>query len=199
MFNRRKFLQLGATSIGALTLARHTFAHTINADSNVVPFYKVVYDERLQDCLNFAKEVEKTGAVTHGTRGDIASLWYQDIKPALQKAPGIVAGLTQESTALYISALGRDIEHYQVFRGDHYLTNDNIVGHQVSAPDYMIEQARNLDNSGNHWGADVARLLSQYQPGAKQTGSTVLPFSPVNDVDDNSERLVSWIIAPIYN
>lgn len=199
MFNRRKFLQLGATSIGALPLVGHAFTETFVANNKTVPFYKVVYDEGFEDCLTFAEEARKLGANTHSIRGDVSALWFQDIKLLLQDAPGIVAGLTQESSALYISALARDMEHYQVFRGDHYLTENNIVGHQISAPSYMLDQARIVEGSGERWSSGVARLLSQYEPTANQKRATLKPTLPVNDVDDNSERLVSWIIAPLYS
>jgi hypothetical protein len=198
-FNRRKFLQLGATSMAALPLTGHAFSHGFVVNSKTVPFYKVVYDENFKDCLNFAEEAQKLGAATHGISGDVSALWFQDIKPLLQDAPGIVAGLTRESSALYIGALAREMEHYQVFRGDHYLTEGNITGHQISAPDYMLQQARIVQNSGISWGFGMARLLSQYRPAATQTSVTLTPTSPVNDIDDNSERLVSWIIAPLYN
>ena len=198
MLDRRSFLQGFITTAGAMPIAGNAFAQTLVMGGHIVPFHKLVYDERYQACRDFAQEARYLGAPVHATAGDVSSLWYEDIKLLLENKPGVVAGLTSESSAHYIAALARDIEHFQVFQGSHFIADGKVLGHRLSAPASMLKHSQLLNDAQHKWPAGLARILSYYDPSAPRTSHNAQAPLSINDTQEGVERLVSWIIAPLY-
>jgi hypothetical protein len=195
MQTRRVFLQSSAVAIGGLSSWHHSLAKPI-IDSSKDYFYKIIFDDRQQESKIFANEVTKFGTPTLGIQDDITSLWYDDLRDRLQNEKLLIGGLTTESVAFYLSMFARDVTYHQVLRGDHIYRN-NTIEHRLSAPDYITEQASALKDTSHQWGRPLAHLMHSYE---RQIGSPTKSTlgDNVQVRSDEPNRLVSWILAPIY-
>lgn len=193
MANRREFLQLSAATLGLMATPVTTLART--NPSSVMPFYKVIYDERFDSCLDFAREAHSLGAATQGIREDITELWYGDLRRHLSEQPGLIAGLTTASSAFLLELLGHDVFHHQVFRGEHLLDAGRLNAYRFEAPGYLAEHASALPTGSKHWSADLAELLSRYDH-TLPSYPRVTVKSPGLTSTSNPD-LVSWVIAPL--
>ena len=193
MANRREFLQLSAATLGIMAAPVKTLAGM--APSAPMPFYKVIYDERYEDCLAFAREARRLGAVTHGIRDDVTELWYGDLRRHLSEQPGLIAGLTTASSAFLLELLGHDVFHHQVFRGEHTFTNEKFSGHHFEVPAYIANDVTTLTVDPDHWSKDLAGVISRYD-----SSLPTYPRTPINSPrrhDGSKADLVSWVIAPL--
>ncbi len=197
MVNRRTVLKIGATSLtGALVnvpvLSRNeTPAPTHSA------FERVVFDHRFAESQAFAIELENAGAVTSAIRGDVAELWYQDLRVHLSKNWVPLAGLTDRTALFCLEELARDVNMRVIFRADHITEQNGHIQHAVVGPASLVAVARNLAPEAG-FGREMAHLFSQFDvcglnigevrdaAAQKRTG----PFSP-----KNKSALVSWVIA----
>jgi hypothetical protein len=199
VINRRHFLRAGAASVVALPAAGQAFTRGDTVLGSKLPFYKVVYDNRYPDAVGFSNEVKRLGGVTEAVSGDLSRLWFEDIKPLLDGAPGMVAGLTTELTAMYLTGLSRDENHYTVFHGTHVLQDGTILRHTLKTPDTMLQNISNLSGADNSWGMGLARLMSRFEhsPTARLE-TTILNERPLPMNEEGTQRMVSWVIAPMY-
>ena len=194
MANRREFLQLSTAALGLMSVSVKTLAGTIRSYKDL-PFYKVIYDDRFEDCRSFAREAERLGAVTHAISEDITELWYEDLRGRLSEQPGVIAGLTTPSSAFLLELFSHDAFHHQVFRGEHTNSNEKITLHRFETPGYFTGHASTLTTDRKGWSMDLARLMSGYD--------NSLPTYPRESVNvpghhrKSSADLVSWIIAPL--
>jgi len=196
MTNRRQFLQMGASALGLLTIPGAAFSNTKNNNTKM-PFDKIVYDKRILDCEKFAKQAERLGADTYAIEGDVSDLWYDDLRDRLSETPGVIAGLTTESSAYLLQVLGHDVFHHQVFRGDHFFKDDKIIRHRFTAPEYLLHTVAEIDHGNQYWSIDMAELLARYD--VQKSRSTKATIEVSVRPDEATHNLVSWIIAPIYN
>lgn len=193
MANRREFLQLSAATFGIMAAPVKTLAGM--TPSAAMPFYKVIYDERYEDCLAFAHEARRLGAATHGIRDDVTELWYGDMRGHLSEQPGLIAGLTTASSAFLLELLGHDVFHHQVFRGEHKFSNEKLTGHHFEVPRYIANDVTELTLDPNHWSKDLAAVIARYD-----NSLPTYPRSLINTPrrhDGSTADLVSWIIAPL--
>ena len=193
MANRREFLQLSAATLGLMAVPVQTLAGM--NPSVAMPFYKVIYDERFEDCLTFAREARRMGAATHAIREDITDLWYDDLRGHLSGHPGLIAGLTTASSAFLLELLGHDVFHHQVFRGEHKFSDGRLNGHRFEVPGYIAEQAYALQRDRKRWSTDLVRLISRYDH-TRPSYPRTLVSSP-GQSERSSPDLVSWVIAPL--
>jgi hypothetical protein len=133
-------------------------------------FERAVFDERFGECRAFAAELNGAGVITSAIRGDVAALWYHDLRAHLRENRLPVAGLTDRTSLFCLEELARDVGMRVIFRVDHV-----------------------IDQDGHGFGRTMARLFSQFDTSEpfdtaaqKRTG----PFSP-----KNKTALVSWVIA----
>lgn len=194
MANRREFLQLSAATLGLMSIPIKTMAGTTQTFKDL-PFYKVIYDDRFEDCRTFAHEARRLGAVTHAIREDITELWYEDLRGRLSEQPGVIAGLTTASSAFLLELFSHDVFHHQVLRGEHTNNNEKITFHRFEAPGYIAGHASGLTTDRGRWSTDLAGLMSGYD-----LSQPTYPRESVN-VPNHNDRftadLVSWIIAPL--
>jgi hypothetical protein len=193
MANRREFLQLSAATLGIMAVPVKTLAGMNPSTS--MPFFKVIYDERFEDCQAFAHESRKLGAVTQGIREDITDLWYGDLRGQLAQQPGLIAGLTTASSAFLLELLSHDVFYHQVFRGEHQLNDAQLTAYRIEAPGYIAKHASALQTGGKHWSTDLAELLARYDHSRPS-----FPRTQVTSTDNftpSSPDLVSWVIAPL--
>ena len=194
MANRREFLQLSAATMGLMSVSVKTLAGTVQSFEDL-PFYKVIYDDRFEDCRIFAREARRMGAVTHAIREDITGLWFEDLRGRLSQQPGVIAGLTTSTSAFLLELFSHDVFHHQVFRGEHTNRNEKITFHRLETPGYIAGHAAALTTDRERWSMDLAGLMSGYDHR--------LPTYPRESVsvpghnDRFTADLVSWIIAPL--
>lgn len=193
MANRREFLQLSAATLGIMAAPVKTLAG-VNP-SHGMPFQRVIYDERYEDCLAFAHAARRLGAPTHAIREDITELWYGDLRRNLSEQPGLIAGLTTASSAFLMELLGHDVFHHQVFRGEHVVSKGKLEAYRFEVPGYVAEYASTLRTEDTLWSTKLAELMSHYdrsQPSFPRTQVQSHRHEGLSHPD-----LVSWVIAPL--
>jgi len=192
MVDRRDVLKLGAGSIAGVLMG------TPNLAFGGVPPYsdgslqRAVFDERFEESLAFAVAMKRRNVVTSGIQGDVARLWYEDLRARLSHRPAPIAGLTNRVTLFCLEELARDVGAKVCFRVDHVIYANGHVQHEAVGPAPVVEAARKLRPTLG-FGRVMAELASQFDASGpsdigaqKRTG----PFSPENKV-----ALVSWVIA----
>ena len=193
MVDRRNVLKLGAAGmagmlvhlpgrgLGAAVLGdfRHSLA-------------RAVFDERFDECLAFADELGRRGVVTSGIRGDVATLWYGDLRVRATRSPAPIAGLTDRVALFCLEELARDVGMKVCFRVDHLIEANGHVRHEAAGPTWIVDAARTLAPESG-FGRAMAVLASHVpvsQPGEITAQKRTGPFSP-----GNRTALVSWVIA----
>ena len=191
MISRRNVLRFAAAGVAG-TLTPTSVWSASNRIGSARGLCRAVFDERYDECLEFARELEHRGAVTSGIRNDVAALWYEDLRPRLRQTKSPFAGLTDRAALFCLEELARDVGMKVLYRIDRTVEQGGRVRHDIAGPETIIEAARRLAAEEN-FGRAMARLASQTEaPGPsriapqKRTG----PFSP-----QIGAVLVSWVIA----
>ena len=192
MVNRRTVLKIGATTLtGALVNAPVLSRNAPPARTHSA-FERVVFDDRFGESQAFATELESAGAVASAVRGDVAKLWYEDLRVRLSKKRAPVAGLTDRPALFCLEELARDVRMRVIFRADHMVDKNGYTQHTAVGTASLVAVARNLPKEPG-FGRATAVLFSRFDireprdmAAQKRTG----PFSP-----ENKTALVSWIIA----
>ncbi len=188
MMDRRSVLKIGATTVaGALV---HMSAFGKNASRS--GYERAVFDDRFQPCRAFAAELASAGVLTSAIRGDVAKLWYEDLRAALSKRQAPVAGLTDRTALFCLEELARDVNMRVVFRVDHTIELDGLAQHLAAAEASIVSATRRLPK-GPHFGRAIAERFNRLDPrelraadAQKRTG----PFAP-----EDKTVLVAWVIA----
>ena len=188
-------MQTSAAALGSLLAWRGELAYS-STDIPRNRFYKIVFDERREVCRHFADEAKRHGTSALGIRDDVTALWYDDLRIQLQEQTTLIAGLTTEPVAYYLTAFARDVGYHQVVRGDHVFRG-GAVDHRLTAPNYFTAKAFALTNGSPRWSRMLARLMHEYNPQAERAPRTTIG-THVHVRSDDPNRLVSWVLAPIY-
>ena len=153
---------------------------------------RAVFDERFEDSLAFAGELNRLGVVASGIRGDVAELWYEDLRSHLREGPAPIVGLTDRTALFCLEELVRDVGLKVFFRVDHLIDRNGHVLHRGVGPASLVEAVRSLAPRPG-FGQIMARLASHVD--LDETGDTAAvkrtgPHSPAGRT-----ALVSWVIA----
>jgi hypothetical protein len=182
MVNRRGVLKIGATTMAGALVNLPGLGRNVAPAPAHSSFQRAVFDQRFAECRAFAAELNSAGVVTSAIRGDVAKLWYQDLRAHLSKNPAPIAGLTDRAALFCLEELARDVDMRVIFRADHITEQNERTQH---APVGLAQEPG--------FGRTMARLLSRFDingprdmTAQKRTG----PFSP-----ENKTALVSWVIA----
>ena len=191
MINRRSVLSLAAATVAgtfASVSRRSAGANWINP----VRLCRAVFDQRYEECVAFARDLEFSGVATSGIRSDVAELWYQDLRPQLRRTPLPFAGLTDRAALFCLEELARDVSMRVLYRIDRTVEQSGRVRHAIAGPESVVEAARDI-GAREDFGRVMARLASRTDAlgpsriaPQKRTG----PFSP-----QTGTVLVSWVIA----
>jgi hypothetical protein len=168
MINRRSVMKIGAASIAATVVNSPALAHR--------RFQRAVFDERFAECRAFAAELDSAGVRTSAIRGDVAKLWYHDLRVHLRENRLPVAGLTDRAAMFCLEELARDVNMRVIFRADH-----------------LVDDAGDVRGRQPGFGRTMARLFSRFDSSEPRDASAQKrtgPFSP-----EGKTALVSWIIA----
>jgi hypothetical protein len=188
MVNRRSVLKIGvATMVGALaetSVYGRKLSHTA--------FQRAVFDERFAECRGFAAELGSAGIHTAAIRGDVAKLWYDDLRAQLSEIRLPFAGLTDRSAIFCLEELARDVGMRVIFRADHIIDQNGHTQHTAAGPASLVTAARTLPQEAG-FGRVLAVQFSQFdisEPRDASAQKRTGPFSP-----ENKTALVSWLIA----
>jgi hypothetical protein len=196
MVNRRSVMKIGAATVAGGLVKMSVFGRSVAPARAHNAFRRAIFDERFAECRAFAAELYRTGIFCSAIRGDVAKLWYDDLRVLLSTNHAGVAGLTDRASLFFLEELARDVGMRVIFRADHILDQDGGTNgpaqHTAVGPASLIAVARSLAPEGG-FGRSMGRLFSQAdisEPSDLAAQKRTGPFSP-----QNKTALVSWIIA----
>ncbi len=191
MVNRRTLLKLGTAGMAAVVVQApaQAFGSSLLGDSPGLA--RAVFDERFAEAQAFASVFQSRGMPTTGIRGDVAALWYHDLKARLLEQRLPVVGLTDRTALFCLEELARDVGMKVQGRIDHTFDSSGALTHQATGPSAWAVAGRRL-GPGQGFGRVMASLLAdptlhgESLAAQKYTG----PFSAAD-----RKQLVSWWIA----
>jgi hypothetical protein len=201
MGTRRDFLQLGIAAT-ALPLTGANLSSSMSTPP-VMPFYKIVFDERFPDSVAFARQMQRLGATVHGITGDITDFWFNELHARWAKRPVAVAGLTLHGPLFCLERLAWDHRMRVVYRADHRLRSDGRMEHALSGPERMLKGAAELIGGESDWGLHAANVVNRCPQACSQmTETTIIAALPKSSTrgerhEDEQDPLISWVIAPV--
>jgi hypothetical protein len=180
MVNRRSVLKIGVATM------------TVGLLKMPALFHRAVFDERFAECRGFAAELLSVGVRTSAIRGDVATLWYDNLRADLKENRLPVAGLTDRGALFCLEELARDVGMRVIFRADHMMDQNGHAQHAAAGPASLVAATHNLPPKAG-FGRSMARLFRRFdisEPGDAAAQKRTGPFSP-----ENKTALVSWLIA----
>jgi hypothetical protein len=192
MVDRRGVLKIGATAIAGVLVNLPVSGRNLSPTQTQRAFHRAVFDERFAECRGFRDELHIAGVVTSAIRGDVAKLWYHDLRVHLSETRLPVAGLTDRAALFCLEELARDVSMRVIFRADHIIDQNGQTQHTAVGPASLVAASGQLTAEAG-FGHTMARLFRRFDiseprdvAAQKRTG----PFSP-----KNKTALVSWLIA----
>ena len=167
MVNRRSVLQqIGAATVVAALVEMPGLAK--NGPLSLCVIQRAVFDERFAESRAFGDQLCRAGVFTSAIDGDVAKLWYEDLRTQLRQNRAPVAGLTDRIALFCLEELARDVGMRVIFRVDHV-----------------------NDESG--FGRTMAHLISHFDRNEPRDASAQKRSGPFSR--EGTATLVSWIIA----
>ncbi len=80
MVNRRSVMKIGAATVAGALVNLPVFGEGPSPARAYIAFQRAIFDERLAESRDFAAELHSAGIITSGIRGDVAKLWYDDLR-----------------------------------------------------------------------------------------------------------------------
>jgi hypothetical protein len=202
MTSRREFLEAAALSAFPVAIAGSpvTAAASLkNTAPNTVPAFNfVLFDARYSQARSVASRIIRAGATTlHAlTDGDITQVWLNEIGPAWQRGPAVVAGLTARPALFCLEQFALSSGLRVVFHAEHIVRPDGQTDHSLlRGAESLRLSASDLKQAGSRWHTRIADALVEYrpQPAAERFGRSDAALEP--DIPPQSQLLTSWIIA----
>jgi hypothetical protein len=187
LWDRRDVLTAAASTAGlalAPGLARAGAAGRLHA---------VVADERFGASRAFAAEAERSGRRIVWTRGDVTSLWYDELDLLWRKDRAPLAGLTDYAAFFCLERLALDRGLRVAFKGEHRLLASGTLSHAYAGPNAVVTPQTLAILSGHAWPAQTARLALA-SLGARPKGGAARTATPA--VFAQPPLMVSWVLAP---
>jgi hypothetical protein len=197
MVNRRSLLKIGTATVAGVLVKMPAVGRNLSPTRAHNAFHRAVFDERFAECRGFAAELHGAGIFTSAIRGDVASLWYDDLRAHLTVNRLPVAGSTDRAALFCLEELARDVGMRVIFRADHTMNQNGHTQHAAVGPASLVAAAHNLPQEAG-FGRTIAVLFSQFditrvnisEPRSTSAQKLKGPFSP-----ENKTALVSWLIA----
>ena len=101
--SRRRFLEFGLGACAAGTVIRPLWGEPL-----AVSYYKVVFDERFEDARAFGAGAAERGIPAAAIRGDVTSLFFDDLDLRWKQGPVRLAGYTTPASLFCLDLLARD-------------------------------------------------------------------------------------------
>jgi hypothetical protein len=194
MVNRRSVMKIGAATVAGAVVSLPVLGRNAAPARAYGAYERAVFDARFAACRAFATELHSAGVPTSAIRGDVAMLWYGDLRAHLRENRLPVAGLTDRAALFCLEELARDVGMRVIFRADHIIDRDQNghARHTAVGSASLVAATCNLPPEAG-FGRAMARLFSQFdigEPGDLAAQKRTGPFSP-----ENKTALVSWIIG----
>jgi hypothetical protein len=192
MVNRRSVMKLGAATVAGALVNLPVFGQDLSPVRAHITFDRVVFDERFAECRGFAAELHGAGIFTSAIRGDVAKLWYGDLREHLRENRLPAAGSTDRAALFCLEELARDVGMRVIFRADHMIDENGHTQHSAVGPASLVAVAGNMPQEAG-FGRAIAVLFCQFditEPRNMAVQKLTGPFSP-----ENRTALVSWLIA----
>ena len=103
MASRRRFLEIGLGACAAGAIVRPVLGH-----ARIALYYKVVFDERFQVPCAFGAGAAARRIPTAAIRGDVTSLFFDDLDLRWKRGPALLAGYTTRASLFCLDLLARD-------------------------------------------------------------------------------------------
>src|SRR5271155_3777616 len=116
MVNRRSVLKIGAATVAEMLVKMPVSGRNLSPTRAHIAFHRAVFDERFAECRAFAAELHSAGIRTSAIRGDVAKLWYADLRVRLSENRLPFAGLTDRGATFCLEELARDVGMRVIFR-----------------------------------------------------------------------------------
>jgi hypothetical protein len=192
MVNRRSVMKIGAATVAGALVNVPVFGRDVSPARAQGAFQRAIFDERFAECRAFAVELHSAAVLTSAIRGDVAELWYDDLRAHLSENRLPIAGLTDRPALFCLEELARDVSMRVIFRADHITEQNGDTQHAAVGLASLVAVARNLAPQPG-FGRTIAVLFRQFdvtEPRDMAAQKLTGPFSP-----ENKTTLVSWVIA----
>jgi hypothetical protein len=191
MVSRRTLIKLGTAGVAATVIRApvQVLGAAFLVDGRGLA--QALFDERFAEARSFGAALAARGAPIRGIRGDVAMLWYRDLKARLVEDRLPLVGLTDRTALFCLEELARDLGMKVCGRIDHSIDALGTVSHQAAGPTAWLDAGQRL-GSAPRFGRTMAALLADPTvhgsavAAQKRTG----PFSALDRT-----TLVSWWIA----
>jgi hypothetical protein len=190
--NRRSALKIGAATVAGVFVKVPVSGRNLSLGRPHIPFHRAVFDERFAECRDFAAELRSAGVRTSAICGDVAALWYDDLRARLSENRLPMAGLTDRAALFCLEELARDVGMRVIFRADHLIDPDGHTQHTAAGQPSLVAVTHSLPPQPG-FGRAIARLFGQFDTSEPRHGCAQKrtgPFSPKDKM-----ALVSWLIA----
>jgi hypothetical protein len=210
MTSRREFLEAAALTalpvVAGVSLSGAAVAATkpvpANAPSRAslsaaADFHLVLFDARYSEARSAATRIGGAGAATHALAdGDITQVWLEQIGPAWQRGPAVIAGVTARPALFCLEQFALSSGLRVVFHAEHVVHADGRTDHVLlRGAESVGLSAVELAGAGAHWASRVADALVSYRPqsAGPRFGRSNAALEPV--LPPQAQLLTSWIIA----
>ena len=197
MKSRRRFLIEGAAVGIALSAIEGVRAAAgPSASSRLVHRpYRVIYDNRIPQSLQFAQRAAHRGLLTAAIDGDLSRLWRKILQPQMRLAPALFVGLTAAPSLFCLGEFAKNHWMKVQFCAEHHSTREGTVRHALYGPANILRLANRLAGAGGGWPESMADIAGSCPTQLEATLRTSI-ITPLHPSPPIEEPLVSWMIAP---
>jgi hypothetical protein len=193
MTSRREFLEAAA-----LTALPAVAGASITAELRNSPeLHLVLFDERFPQAHSVATSLSRAGAAVQSlTDGDVTQVWLDQIGPAWQRGPSVIAGLTARPALFCLEQLALSSGLRVVFHAEHIVYPSGRTEHALlRGAESLHLSSEQLNQAGRHWPARIADALATYRSRAAHPrfGRSHAALDPA--LPTQAQLLTSWIIA----
>jgi hypothetical protein len=141
----------------------------------------------------------RAGAAVHSLiNGDVTQVWLQQIGPAWQRGPAMVAGLTARPALFCLEQLALSRGLRVVYHAEHVVDANGHTEHALlRGAECLRLSSAGLSAAGRQWPACIAEALASYRPPTVRTrfGRSEAALDPA--LPPRTQLLTSWIIAAV--
>jgi hypothetical protein len=152
---------------------------------------RAVFDERFPQSVAFADRARGWGATPFGFPGDISTLWFEKILPALDARPMPLVGLTNIGALFCFEQLAWNAGMRVRLRIDH--REDARSVRHIASVDMPAAMRARLEGAGHAFGRHAADAALACRP---MWGDCTHAAVPEADAP-GTQALVTWVIAPL--
>ena len=180
----------------ALPLAAGTAGAAGVGFDRSVPLYAVIYDERFEASVAFARRARQLGLATRAIAGDMTSVWYHDLYHRWKHEPVAIAGMTGHGALFCFDHLARDQRMRVVFEAEHRPAAAGVVRHSMQGPATMLSAGLEPGRTPAALGRSMAELVATCPEGLAEVRQAEFSCQASLPLGRGERALYSWVIAP---